>query len=73
MMPFRIHHYLFGVLHSHWKQHPDKPLPPVYALLLYHGSDTPYPYSLNLLDCFEDHARHPVPAHPPGGCQTDSG
>lgn len=54
MLPFRVHHYLFGMLHSHRKQHPDKPLPAVYTLVFYHGEVTPYPYSLDLWDCFDD-------------------
>jgi predicted transposase/invertase (TIGR01784 family) len=54
MIAFRIHHYLFSVLYSHWKQHPGEALPPVYTLLFYHGVETPYPCSLNLLDCFND-------------------
>ena len=29
-------------------------LPAVYALLFYHGEQTPYPYSLDLADCFDD-------------------
>jgi predicted transposase/invertase (TIGR01784 family) len=51
---FRIYHYLFSLLNSHLKQHPEQPLPPVYVLLFYHGEITPYPYSLNLLDSFDD-------------------
>lgn len=51
---FRIYHYLFSLLNSHLKQHPDQPLPPVYVMLFYHGEITPYPYSLNLLDSFDD-------------------
>ena len=29
-------------------------LPAVYTLVFYHGAISPYPYSLNLLDCFDD-------------------
>jgi len=53
-MPVRIGHYLFSLLTKHLKQQPNGPLAPVYALVLYHGSQTPYPYSLNLADCFDD-------------------
>ena len=54
MMPFRVHHYLFGVLHNYLKQHPGSLLPAVYTLVFYHGQATPYPYSLSLWDCFDD-------------------
>ena len=48
MMAFRIHQYLFGLLSNYRKQHPNKLLPAVYALVFYHGKTTPYPYSLSL-------------------------
>ena len=54
MMPFRAHHYQFGLLQSYRKQNPNRLLPAVYTLVFYHGEATPYPYSLNLLDCFDD-------------------
>ncbi|ARN73159.1 Rpn family recombination-promoting nuclease/putative transposase [Oceanicoccus sagamiensis] len=54
MLPFRVHHYLFGLLYNHHKQHPKKKLPAVYTLVFYHGRQTPYPYSLSLLDGFDD-------------------
>ena len=54
MMAFRIHQYLFGLLSNYRKQHPDKLLPAVYALVFYHGETTPYPYSLSLQSCFDD-------------------
>ena len=54
MMPFRVHHYLFGLLHDYRKQHPNKRLPAVYPLVFYHGKQTPYPHSLLLQDCFDD-------------------
>jgi predicted transposase/invertase (TIGR01784 family) len=54
MLSFRIHRYVLGLLHSHLKQHPDQKLPAVYTLVFYHGQTTPYPYSLDLLDCFDD-------------------
>ena len=54
MLAFRVHHYLFGMLYNHRKQYPGCLLPAVYTLVFYHGEDTPYPYSLNLLDCFDD-------------------
>ena len=54
MMPFRVHHYLFGLLHDYRKQHPKMQLPAVYTLVFYHGTQTPYPHSLLLQDCFDD-------------------
>ena len=54
MMSFRIHQYLFGLLSNYRKQHPNKLLPAVYALVFYHGNTTPYPYSLSLQSCFDD-------------------
>ena len=53
-MPVRIGHYLFSLLTKQLKQNPREPLAPVHALVFYHGSQTPYPYSMNLADCFED-------------------
>ena len=54
MLPFRVHHYLFGMLYGHRKQYPDRQLPAVYTLVFYHGEVTPYPYSLDIRDCFDD-------------------
>lgn len=53
-MPVRLGHYLFSLLIKQLKQQPSEPLAPVYGLVFYHGSRTPYPYSLDLADCFED-------------------
>ena len=58
LLAFRVFHYLFNMVHSLLKQRPksaviDK-LPAVYALVFYHGKQTPYPYSLRLVDCFDD-------------------
>ena len=49
---------MFNLLYKHLKQRDksqskDK-LPVVYALVFYHGKQTPYPYSLCLTDCFDD-------------------
>ena len=54
MLAFRAHHYQFGLLHSYRRQYPDRLLPAVYTLVFYHGATSPYPYSLDLLDCFDD-------------------
>ena len=58
LMPFRVYHYMFNMLYKHLKQRDksqskDK-LPVVYALVFYHGKQTPYPYPLCLTDCFDD-------------------
>jgi predicted transposase/invertase (TIGR01784 family) len=53
-MPFRVTHYVLGLLNSLNRKHPGELLPAVYTLVFYHGEQTPYPYSLNLLDCFDD-------------------
>jgi predicted transposase YdaD len=65
-MPVRIGHYLFSLLTKQLKQRqphstateskkvPRRLLTPVYALVFYHGQTSPYPYSLQLADCFND-------------------
>jgi recombination-promoting nuclease RpnB len=53
MMPFRVHHYIFGMLHSYRKQHPKKLLPAVYAVVFYHGEKV-NGHTLNLWECFDD-------------------
>ena len=57
-MAFRVYHYLFNMLYSLLKQRPKEqakdPFPAVYALVFYHGKQTPYPYSMKLSDCFDD-------------------
>jgi len=53
-MPVRIGHYLFSLLIKQLKLHPKEPLAPVHALVYYHGRQTPYPYSMDLADCFRD-------------------
>lgn len=53
-MPVRMGHYLFSLLTKQLKQQPKEPLAPVYGLVFYHGSQTPYPYSLDLAGCFKD-------------------
>ena len=58
LMPFRVFHYMFNMLYrvlkERKKKHQSAKLPSVYALLLYHGKKSPYPYTLNLADCFDD-------------------
>ena len=58
LMPFRVFHYLFNLLYLLLKEDSDdkakEKLPAVYALVFYHGEQTPYPFSMNLADCFDD-------------------
>ena len=64
LMPFRVYHYLFNTLYKHLKLQADddghegpalsKKLPVIYAMVFYHGTQTPWPYSLNIADCFDD-------------------
>ncbi|MEJ2415400.1 MAG: Rpn family recombination-promoting nuclease/putative transposase [Exilibacterium sp.] len=54
LLQLRVMQYLFGLLNSINRRQPGQLLPAVYTLVFYHGKETPYPYSLNLLDCFDD-------------------
>ena len=54
LMSFRVYCYLFGMLARIQKETGCKKLPAVYALVFYTGERTPYPYSMNLNDCFDD-------------------
>ena len=58
LLPFRVFHYLFNMLYLLLKKDSGQQLkdkvPAVYALVFYHGKQTPYPYSMNLMDCFDD-------------------
>jgi predicted transposase/invertase (TIGR01784 family) len=54
LLPLRVFRYVLAALDKHAKQHPNKPLPPVYPMVFYQGERSPYPYSLNLLDLFDD-------------------
>lgn len=53
-MPFRMLRYSVAAMQRHLEQH--KTLPLVIPVLFYHGERSPYPYSMNWLDCFEDPA-----------------
>ncbi len=53
LMAFRLHRYSIAAMHRHLEQGNDK-LPLVIPLLFYHGKTSPYPYSMNWLDCFYD-------------------
>ena len=52
-MAFRLLNYCLKVMHSRLEQG-DKKLPIVVPILFYHGKTSPYPYSMNWLDEFED-------------------
>lgn len=43
-----------AVMQRHFEQH--KALPLMVLMLFYHGERSPYPYSMNWLDCFENSA-----------------
>jgi recombination-promoting nuclease RpnB len=53
LMPFRMLRYKLAVMKQHLDQG-HKKLPAVIPMLFYHGRKRPYPYSLELIDCFED-------------------
>lgn len=53
LMSFRMLRYKLAIM----KQHLDKghkKLPAVIPMLFYHGKKSPYPYNLELIECFED-------------------
>ena len=54
LMAFRVYHYLFNMLYQQWQKAPSAKLPVAYAMVFYHGEQTPYPYSMNLAECFDD-------------------
>ena len=54
LIAFRVYHYLFNFLYSEYKRTKSKKLSAAYALVLYHGEQTPYPYSTELIKCFDD-------------------
>lgn len=55
MMPLRVVKYQIAIIENHRLQFPDDPkLPAVFPLIFYHGTDSPYPHSLNFLDLFHE-------------------
>ena len=54
LIALRVHHYLINFVYSELKRNSAAKASAAYALVLYHGEPTPYPYSLDLIDCFED-------------------
>lgn len=54
-MPLRIMQYQLAVIDTHLRQNPkQKKLPIVVPLLVYNGTKSPYPLSLNIFDLFHD-------------------
>lgn len=54
-MPIRILQYQLSIIDSHLKQYPtQKKIPTVVSLLVYNGTKSPYPYTLNIFDLFND-------------------
>ena len=54
LIPIRMFRYKLGIIKQHLDQG-HKKAPAVIPILFYHGK-SPYPYSLRLIDCFEDKA-----------------
>jgi len=54
-MAFRLLRYSIAAMHRHLKQG-HKRLPMIVPILFYHGKQSPYPYSMRWLDCFDDPA-----------------
>jgi len=55
MMAFRLLRHSVAAMHRHLKQG-YKRLPMIVPILFYHGKQSPYPYGMRWLDCFEDPA-----------------
>jgi recombination-promoting nuclease RpnB len=58
LLPFRFLQYNVALLAEHLAQNKKEKkrqyLPTILNLCLYTGKKTPYPYSLDIYDCFED-------------------
>ena len=55
LLPFRVTQYDVALIEQHLEQQ-YKDLPIINNLCLYAGKKTPYPYSIDLYDCFKDPA-----------------
>ncbi len=53
LMPFRILEYQLDAMRRHIEQKRGKKLPTVVPLLFYQGKKSPYPFSTDIIDCFE--------------------
>ncbi|EPR5291382.1 TPA: Rpn family recombination-promoting nuclease/putative transposase, partial [Escherichia coli] len=51
-MAFRMLRYAVAAMQRHFEQYHELPL--VIPLLFYHGERSPYPYSMNWLECFRN-------------------
>lgn len=70
-MAFRLMRYSMAVMQRHIEHDKRRPLPLVIPMLFYHGSRSPYPWSLCWLDEFADPATARKvynAAFPAGGC-----
>ena len=54
LLPLRLLHYKAALLLDYAKSNSKKPLPVVISVAYYHGQTTPYPYSMDIYDLFED-------------------
>jgi predicted transposase YdaD len=55
-MPLRMTEYQLSIINNHLKANPNQTtLPIVVPLLFYHGTQSPYPFSLDILDLFDDY------------------
>jgi len=55
LLPFRILQYKVALMEQHLAQG-NKKLPSIMNLCLYAGKESPYPYSTDIYDCFEEPA-----------------
>ncbi len=53
-MVFRLIHYAIKVMRRHIDSKKQKKLPLVVPMLFYHGKTSPYPYSMDWFDCFQE-------------------
>ncbi len=54
LMPLRYLRYKTSIWKQHAETHPSELLPVIVPIMLYTGKDSPYPYSLDFMDCFVD-------------------
>jgi recombination-promoting nuclease RpnB len=54
LMAFRCLKYVVGLMDNYSRQNPGKKLPIILPIVLYHGERSPYPYSTEMWDCFEN-------------------
>ncbi len=52
-MAFRLMQYAIKVMQRHLESGKEKTLPLVVPMLFYHGKRSPYPYSMDWFDCFQ--------------------